>query len=89
MSTAPPTSAIAGIIATAKMAMILPCWLLARRAIMPTECLASVDLVTAVVSRDPHAICIAFYIRQGFLGLETNGFYNVNKYFAIREVTTI
>ena len=56
---------------------------------MPTECLASVDLVTAVVSRDPHAICIAFYILQGFSRLETNGFYNVNKYFSIREVTNI
>lgn len=56
---------------------------------MPTECLASVHLVTAVVSRDPQAICIAFYIRQGVLRLETNGFYNFNKHFSIHEVTTI
>ncbi len=56
---------------------------------MPTECLASKCLVTAVVSRVPHAIYIAFYTLQGFSMLKIKGFFNINKDFALHEVTII
>jgi hypothetical protein len=53
-----------------------------------TEGLASVHLVTGVVSRDAHAIYIVF-VRQEFLRLKKNDFYNINKHFLIHEVTTL